>query len=525
MNDRTIRILLVEDNPGDARLLGEMLNEPGSVRIELTHLGCMSEAVNHLKESAADVIVLDLGLPDAQGLGAVRQAHAAAPSVPLIVLTGLDDETMAAQALQEGAQDYLIKGQIESHALLRALHYAIERQRMSVETDEVRRLQLQLKDEFLSHVSHELRSPLTAIHQFGTILLDELAGTVSPEQHECLEIILRNVGQLQSMIGDLLEVTRAQAGKLTIDLQCSSVSDAIEYSVKTLQGTARAKGIILSLDLPPLLPLAYGDPTRIRQILIILLDNAIKFTNPDGEVTVRAQLLAEDPNFLLLEVSDSGCGITADMTEQIFERLYQVTGPGQSSRKGLGLGLYICKELVTRQGGRIWVTSSPQKGSIFSFTLPVFSLARLISPLLRDEKWPADSAALVTIEIRSQEGWFSKETRVDWSRDTRGLLERCLLPDLDVLLPKMSSGGPGELFFVVAFADEKGVAVLIKRIREQFQRLKQSEEPSLAFSTSYKLLELVPTDANAPIENLAENLAARIEDLIKSDTIARATQS
>lgn len=525
MNERTIRILLVEDNPGDARLLGHMLNEPSAVKIELTHLGCMNEAVNHLAASAVDVVVLDLGLPDAQGLGAVRQARAVAPSVPLIVLTGLDDEVMAAHALQEGAQDYLIKGQIESHALLRALHHAIERQRMQVETDDVRKLQLQLKDEFLSHVSHELRSPLAAIHQFGTILVDELAGGVSPEQRECLEIILRNVGQLQSMIGDLLEVTRAQAGKLTIDLQSTSVSDAIEYAVKTLQGTARTKGIILSLDLSPLLPLAYGDPTRIRQILIILLDNALKFTNPDGVVTVRARLLAEDPNFLLLEVSDSGCGISADMTERIFERLYQATGPGQAGRKGLGLGLYICKELVTRQGGHIWVTSSPQQGSMFSFTLPVFSLAHLISPLLKNEKWPADSAALVTIEIRSQEGWFSKETREDWTRDTRGLLERCMLPDLDVLLPKMSSGGPGELFFVVAFADEKGVAVLTRRIREQFQRLKQCKESGLAFSTSYKLLEPVPTDANAPIENPAEKMAARIEDLIKSETIARAIQS
>jgi signal transduction histidine kinase len=522
MSGEPIRVLLIEDNPGDALLLRRMLNEPAMAKIELTHLGCMNEAVNHLAESEVNIIVLDLGLPDAQGLEAVRQAHAVAPSVPLIVLTCLDDEAIAAQALKEGAQDYLIKGQIESHALLRALHNAIERQRMKVETDDVRKLQLQLKDEFLSHVSHELRSPLTAIHQFGTILIDELAGGVNPEQREFLEIILRNVGQLQSMIGDLLEVTRAQAGKLTIDLQCTSVSDAIEYSVKTLLGTAKTKGITLSLDLPPLLPLAYADPTRIRQILVILLDNALKFTSPDGVVTVRAQLLAKDPNFLLLEVSDSGCGISAAMTERIFERLYQVTGPGQAGRKGLGLGLYICKELVTRQGGLISVTSSPQQGSIFSFTLPVFSLAHLLSPLLKNEQWPADSAALMTIEIRPQEGWFSKETRDDWSRDTRGLLERCILPDLDVLLPKMSSGGPGELFFVVAFADEKGVAVLTRRIREQFQHLKQFKEAGMTFSTSYKLLEPVSTDATAPMENRAEKLATRIEDLIKSETIARA---
>ena len=125
------KVLLVEDDPGDARLLREMFNEQGSHNTELTHVECMSEAEKYLAEHAVDIILLDLGLSDAQGLAAVRRAHAAAPRVPLVVLTGLDDEALAAQALQEGAQDYLIKGQIETYGstrgLLRALRYAIER--------------------------------------------------------------------------------------------------------------------------------------------------------------------------------------------------------------------------------------------------------------------------------------------------------------------------------------------------------------------------------------------------------------
>jgi hypothetical protein len=321
------------------------------------------------------------------------------------------------------------------------------------------------------------------------------------------------------MIGDLLEVTRAQEGKLTIDLECTSVSDAIAYTVKTLMETAKAKGVTLSLDLPQHLPLAYADPTRIRQILIILLDNAIKFTGPGGLVNVRAQVLMEDPYLLLMEVADSGCGIGADMTERIFERLSQTADACQAGRKGLGLGLYICKELVTRQGGNIWVTSSPQ-GSIFSFTLPVFSLAQLISPLLHDEEWPGDSVALLTVEIRSPDGWLSKETRELWSHDTRGLLERCLMPDLDVLLPKMGSSGPGEFFQVVAFADERGVAVLTTRIREQFRRLKYCKESGLTFSTSYRMLDPASASARLPTEDRADEMAARIEGLIKSETLA-----
>jgi diguanylate cyclase (GGDEF)-like protein/PAS domain S-box-containing protein len=120
-------LLLVEDNPGDAQLLREMLQDSNVHAAELTHVESMSAAEKHLLERSCDVILLDLGLPDAQGLGALRRARAAAPRIPLVVLTGLDDESIAAEALQEGAQDYLIKGQIETRGLLRSLRYAIER--------------------------------------------------------------------------------------------------------------------------------------------------------------------------------------------------------------------------------------------------------------------------------------------------------------------------------------------------------------------------------------------------------------
>ena len=123
-------LLLIEDNPGDARLLREMFAEDGTQTMELMQVGCMRDAEKLLTERVVDIILLDLGLPDTEGLGAVQRAHAAAPRIPLVVLTGLDDESMALLALQEGAQDYLVKGRIESRGLLRALRYAIERKLM-----------------------------------------------------------------------------------------------------------------------------------------------------------------------------------------------------------------------------------------------------------------------------------------------------------------------------------------------------------------------------------------------------------
>jgi diguanylate cyclase (GGDEF)-like protein/PAS domain S-box-containing protein len=123
-------VLLIEDNNGDARLLREMFRDGGAYNTQMTHVASMSDAEAQLAVPVVDVILLDLGLPDAEGLGAVRRAHAAAPKIPLVVLTGLDDDTIALQALQEGAQDYLVKGQLDARGLLRALRYAIERKAM-----------------------------------------------------------------------------------------------------------------------------------------------------------------------------------------------------------------------------------------------------------------------------------------------------------------------------------------------------------------------------------------------------------
>jgi two-component system cell cycle sensor histidine kinase/response regulator CckA len=388
--------------------------------------------------------------------------------------------------------------------------------------EQIRKDQMRFKDEFLSHVSHELRSPLTAIKQFTSILLDGLAGELNKEQRVYQEIVLRNIRQLQSMIDDLLEITRLETGKLTVEPESMSVANAVTDTLNTLQETARAKGVTLSCDLPPGLPAAQADPTRLRQILIILLDNAIKFTSDGGAATIKARLLQEDPRFLLLEVSDTGCGMSPEVTERIFERLYQVSERIQTSRKGLGLGLFICKELVTRQGGNIRVKSQPQKGTTFSFTLPVFSLTRLLAPLLKNYKWPAESVALVVVEIRLLDAWPSKESQEEWSQEARGLIQRCFLPDLDVLLPKMSTGTEEERFFVAAFADDKGASVLANRIREQFEHLPRLRQTGWNISVSYKMLPPIPRDAGASTDVLVTSMATRLEESVKSHITSEA---
>jgi sigma-B regulation protein RsbU (phosphoserine phosphatase) len=233
MGDKTLRVLLVEDDASNARVLREMFSKETPGSYHLSHLTHMRDAEVELGKGEVDVVLLDMGLPDGQGLETLRRARAADPKVVMIVMTDLEDEALEVEAMKEGAQDYLIKGQIENRALPRALRHAIERQRMQTETDLRRKHQVQLRDEFLSHVSHELRSPLTSIYSFSTIIADGLAGQTTAQQDDYLQIILRNVGQLQSMIEDLLEVTQEKAGKLSVDLQSVSVNDAIGDAVDT----------------------------------------------------------------------------------------------------------------------------------------------------------------------------------------------------------------------------------------------------------------------------------------------------
>ena len=516
-----LQVLLVEDNEGDACLLREMLATERPDSFELTHCVRMSEAVAHLEKGGVDIVLLDMGLPDGHGLDTVRREHAAAPAVPLIVLTGLDDEVIAAGAMKEGAQDYLIKGQIENRALPRALRHAIERHRMQAETDLIRTHQLQFKDEFLSHVSHELRSPLSAIYQFVTILQDGLAGDVNPEQHGHLEIVMRNVKQLESMIDDLLEVTRMQAGKLTIELQCTSVSDAIVDAVHTLQGAAAAKGITLSSHAECHLPSVFADPTRVRQMLIILLDNAIRFTPANGTVTVEARILEEDPSLVILRVTDSGCGISPDMTERVFERLVQASDPALAGRKGLGLGLYICKELATRQGGHIWVKNEPELGAVFSLTLPIFSLSDLIARALRKELRTDGPITLVTTEIGSQTGWLSDEAREEQSHGVRNLLQHCLHSDVDVLLPRMGHAGAVELFFIVAMTDGTGGEAITKRVREHLDGAENFQRAGFVHTTSHRSIEPIEGYASESMESYLEKAATKIQELINEEISER----
>src|SRR5689334_19578320 len=186
VSDRSTRVLLIEDNPGDADLIRLRLIESSSP-VDVSCARRLSDGLDSLAQLRPSVVLLDLNLPDSQGAETFRKVLEKAPEVPVVILSGQDDQGLAIKALHQGVQDYLVKGGFTSSDLDRAMRYAVERQALRRSLEMSRKQQLEFKNQFLSHVSHELRTPLTCIHQYVTILLDGLAGEISAEQADHLK--------------------------------------------------------------------------------------------------------------------------------------------------------------------------------------------------------------------------------------------------------------------------------------------------------------------------------------------------
>src|SRR5271170_5694426 len=462
-------ILLIEDNPGDADLVRLRLVE-GKSEVHVNCVTRLSDALACLECDTPTLVLLDLNLPDSHGAETFRKVMQKAPNVPVVILSGQDDESLALKAVHQGVQDYLVKGEITSKQLERAVRYAVERQSLLRSLEITRKQQLEFKNQFLSHVSHELRTPLTCIYQYVTLLVDGLAGPISPDQADYLKTVLKSVNQLHAMIRDLLEATRADSGKLRIDLRCIDIGELIQQAVAMMRPTAAEKKINLELVLDPTIPLVYADPDRTLEVLINLLDNGIKFTPADGHVIVKASLVETDPTAVYLSISDTGRGTPQESLPLVFERLYQDPNAVDGNRTGLGLGLYIAKEIVALHGGRMWVASEAGSGSTFSFTLPLYSLAKLLLPVITSKGRLRDGIVLLRVELTP----LSNFLRGSWKETCQKCLELlrlCIYVDKDLVLPPMETGGSEQTFFVVASTDMENVGIMVDRIRNQIGAL------------------------------------------------------
>jgi signal transduction histidine kinase len=238
--------------------------------------------------------------------------------------------------------------------------------------DELRRLYRELeaasmhKSEFLANMSHELRTPLNAILGFSQVLRERMFGHINEKQEEYLDDILSSGNHLLSLINDVLDLSKVEAGQIDLEVAPFSLREALERGVMMVRERATEDGIHVALAAEPNLDVVRGDERRIRQVIFNLLSNAVKFTPAGGAVEVSA---AQVDGEVWVSVVDTGPGIASADHERIFEE-FQQTQMGVRQREGTGLGLALSKRLVELHGGRIWVDSEAGKGSTFVFTLP-----------------------------------------------------------------------------------------------------------------------------------------------------------
>jgi signal transduction histidine kinase len=511
MDHQTTNVLLIEDNPGDADLVRLRLVE-SKFPVNVNCVNRLCDGLASLTRETPSVVLLDLNLPDSRGAETYRRVLDHAPNVPVVVLSAQDDEALAMKAVHQGVQDYLLKGNLSSKHLERAIRYAVERQGLLRALEISQKQQLEFKNRFLSHVSHELRTPLTCIHQYVTLLVDGLAGPLSPDQADHLKTVLKSVNQLHAMIRDLLEATRAEGGKLRIEPRCIALGELVEQTIAMMRPMADDKKIGLEIGLDQRLPLVHADADRVLEVLINLVDNAIKFTSPEGSVMVQASLVEADPDNVYISINDTGRGIGPEAKALIFERLYQDPDSVDNNRSGLGLGLFICREIVRLHGARIWVSSEPGQGSTFTFTLPTYSLAKLLAPVIIYQDRLRPAFVLVKIELTP----LSNPPRGNWKETWQQCLEilrRCVYLDKDLVLPPMGTSGTTETFFVVASTDLQSSGTMTTRIREQLERVGDLKSKCTLTMTTVPVEIPLPRQ-NESLEQGVQTVAEHVTQLI-----------
>lgn len=382
-----LRVLIVDNNLQDHELYSFLLNNNTEHEYKLTHATTAEAGLAELDQGGHDCVLIEYNLPDSSGIDLITSINQTAQaSVPIIMVTGMGSELIAADALRAGACDYIQKKFLSRSSLIRAIGNAINKhqltQAIQLQTHQIEtsNKNLRRKNEeiqrFYQTVSHELKTPLTSIQEAASILLDGVLGSMNDEQKEFVSMIHESCIQMTYEVNDLIDITRLETGKYRIQSEPFDVREIVRSVVNAMTIAAVNKNIRISTRVDDEIQDVYADPKRCNQVLTNLVHNAIKFTQEGGEISVMVKSSSSVCNMIEISVMDNGRGIDKERLDLVFDRLYQTEthstlGYDSSDSGGLGLGLSIARQLVELQGGTISVTSEPGMGSEFVFSLPV----------------------------------------------------------------------------------------------------------------------------------------------------------
>ncbi|MBD2522739.1 hybrid sensor histidine kinase/response regulator [Nostoc sp. FACHB-133] len=379
----SVKILLIEDNLAYARLLQEFLAQAQSQEFTLVHVKRLGEAFQELSQCNYDVILLDLTLPDSQGLSSLPPLISQAPSIPIVVLTNTNDEELAIEAVRQGAQDYLVKRQVNVDVLVRSLRYAIERKQVleslrtvneTLQTRvEERTAELvkanelnQFKSEFVSMLSHDIRNPLNTILLAAGLLQNQDERLTKEKKLNHLQMIRSAIKNMAKLLDEVTFIGKADSGRLGYELICIDLEAFCRQMVEEVRLIANEKHLTLVFASCGQLDEALWDESLLRHILGNLLSNAIKYSLPGG--IVRFELIGQEKT-VIFRIQDSGIGIPQEDQKRLFQPFQRADNVG--TIPGTGLGLAIVKKCVDAHGGKIVVNSQVEVGTTFTVTLPL----------------------------------------------------------------------------------------------------------------------------------------------------------
>jgi len=357
-----MNILVIEDKDLDLLFIKRSL-QGASEKINLVNANSIKSGLQFLEEQNFDCILLDLHLPDGgTEIESFQKIFQPYPSIPIILLTGSDDDNLALELIDKGAQDFIVKDEINTRDLLKAIKFSIKR----IRTENVLRELNATKDKFFSIMAHDLKNPLSIFSLATETLAKEYNELSSEDLQEYLDDLRDNAKNIYELLENLLTWSRTQRGKIVCTPDIVNLSFIVKNNLSLYHTSATEKNITLTTNVPEDFK-AFTDSNLVSTILRNLIGNAIKFTSSGGEIKVNCENTPKNYHF---SVEDNGIGMSELALDNLFRIDVNTTTLGTNNEKGTGLGLIVCKEFANIMGGEIWAESEVNKGTTFHFTIP-----------------------------------------------------------------------------------------------------------------------------------------------------------